>query len=457
MRVETAFAAAMETLDPKSGILVALSGGADSVCLLSLCADYAKEKRIALGAAHLNHGLRGKAADADARFCEELCKAYGIPFYTKTADVSAVAAAEKCSIETAARQVRYAFFDEVLAQEPVYDAILTAHQQNDVCETMLFHLARGSGLDGLCSIPQRRGKIFRPLLAVSRADILEYDRAHGLAFVEDESNGDLAYSRNRIRHTVLPALVDGFPAAAENMARAAKLLAADAAYLDGEAEQALAACKGARGIDTDKAKSLPVVILSRVLRKVYTAGGFSDLSAVQTEALCDLIRRGNRNFTLNLTACDAVCRGGLLRFVPKIETVGFELPLTEDRPVELPCGTALLLTTDPSPRGYEDFTRVRLAKAACIEPLAVRSRRAGDVLRRFNKTHKLKRLIGDAKCAADEKAKLFLLTSGGRTLYLRGIAIADEAFCGKEGEPPAKEPIYIFFKDKGDAICEKTL
>lgn len=455
MRVETAFAAAMETLSPAHGVLVALSGGADSVCLFSLCRAYAETRHIALGAVHLNHGLRGDAADADAAFCADLCRAAKIPFYTKTVDVSAVAKAQKLSLETAARQVRYAYFNEVLDEHAQYDAVLTAHHQNDVCETMLFHLARGSGLSGLCAIPQRRGRIFRPLLDVSRADILAYNAAMGLRFVEDATNGDLAYSRNRIRHTVLPALCEVVPACVSNMGRTAKLLAADAAYLDDAAARAAADCKTPRGLDTQKAKELPLALLARVLRTAYAESGFSDLSAVQTEALCDLIYRENQNFTLNLTASDAVCRGARLRFVPKIKNEAFDLELRVDTPLSLPCGTELLLSEDPAPRGYEDFARVRLAKDALTPPLFVRSRRAGDTLRQFGKTHKLKRLIGDAGLAADEKSKLFLVTAQGDILYVRGIATSDAAFCGKAEEPPLKSPIYIFYKDKGDAFCEK--
>ena len=215
-------------------VLCAVSGGADSVCLLDLVRRLGD---VTVLCAHFDHGIRGAESARDAAFVEALCKEWGVPFFPGRGDVPAYAAANGLSIETAAREVRYAFLERT-AKEQGADVIATAHNLNDNAETILFRMARGTGLRGLTGIPARRGRIVRPLLP--RRDIEEYLTARGIPHVEDSTNAETDAARNRIRLDVLPRLESIHPGAAAGIARMSETLAEDEAFLASLAEEKLA-------------------------------------------------------------------------------------------------------------------------------------------------------------------------------------------------------------------------
>ena len=186
-------------------VIVALSGGADSVCLLSVLLNLAKRFRIQIEAAHVNHHLRGEASNEDERFVRELCRKWGVPLTVKEADIKKVCMERKISMEEAGRDVRYAFFDELTRGVPDV-RIATAHNRNDNAETLIMHFLRGAGVDGMAGIPYIRGKIIRPILDLTRDQVEKYDRLMSLAFVTDETNRENVVTRNRIRNQLLPQL-----------------------------------------------------------------------------------------------------------------------------------------------------------------------------------------------------------------------------------------------------------
>ena len=188
-------------------VLCAVSGGADSVCLLHLLKGQAEAADFSLTAAHFDHGLRGEDSRRDAAFVAQLCRDWGVPCVTGSGDVAVEAGRRGAGLEETARDLRYAFLEEA-ADAVDADVIATAHNAGDNVETLLLHLIRGSGLQGLAGIPPRRGRLVRPLLATSRAEITAYLEAHGLPHVEDASNADPAFARNKLRHQVLPLLRD---------------------------------------------------------------------------------------------------------------------------------------------------------------------------------------------------------------------------------------------------------
>lgn len=159
------------------------------------------------GIAHLNHGLRGQEADRDAKFVEEWAQSQGIPFFGEKVDL---AREDKTNIQAAGRKARYRFLKSVATKEG-YQYIVTAHHEDDQLETVIFHALRGSGVRGLRGIPMQRENIIRPLLEFSRGDLEEYAKSTGLRWREDESNKSLKYSRNRIRHELLPQLMEKYP------------------------------------------------------------------------------------------------------------------------------------------------------------------------------------------------------------------------------------------------------
>lgn len=218
-------------------LAVAVSGGRDSVALLHYLHKNAEEAHISLSALTCCHGIR-PSAEADAAFVEELCKAWGVPLTVFRADVPARAKQSGRNLEEEGRMFRRECYQTML--DGGADAVLTAHHRDDYAETVLFRLARGTSLQGLNVFPAQKG-LLRPLLGVTRARIDEYIQENALPFREDETNADVAFSRNRIRHEVLPALERAVPGAKENLVRFAERAVRDDAFLQ---ELALREVKG---------------------------------------------------------------------------------------------------------------------------------------------------------------------------------------------------------------------
>ncbi len=192
-------------IDPNDKILVAFSGGADSTCLLHLLQKKSGLLKIKIGAAHINHLLRGDESDSDEKFCEDFCKNLGISFYSMRVNVRKESQTKSKTIEEAARDLRYKSL-ELIAIENGYNKIATAHNLNDNAETVIYNLIKGTGINGLAGIPIRREKIIRPLLNIDRNEILNYLKSNNLEFKIDSSNFDTVFRRNFLRHEVFPKL-----------------------------------------------------------------------------------------------------------------------------------------------------------------------------------------------------------------------------------------------------------
>ncbi len=206
----------------KDCVLVGLSGGADSVCLLHFLQYLAKEKHFALAAVHVNHGLRGKAANADEKFCKTLCAQLDIPLFIKKVDARAVAQKYNLSPEHGARKARYKAYEQVVKAWGATKLAL-GHHLDDQAETFLLNLLRGTKAQGLAGIPLRRPlrpgvEIVRPLLCITRAQVEEYLTQNKLSHVTDQTNFDDAYRRNWVRNTLLPLLETKQPQIREHLA-----------------------------------------------------------------------------------------------------------------------------------------------------------------------------------------------------------------------------------------------
>lgn len=294
-------------LPPSGGtMLVAVSGGRDSVCLLHYLATMPRDFSVA--AAHLDHGQR-PTAGRDVAFVRQLCRELDVPLTVERADVPALARQRGVGLEEAGRMARYDFFrrtaDSLGAQR-----IATAHHAADQAETVLLNLVRGTGMQGLAGIPPVRGRIVRPLLETSRDDIETYLKTHGLSHVEDETNRDTSLGRNRLRREVMPGLLSLHPGAAASICRTAELLRREDAFLDSLA----AAYLPQEGLSASRERllSAPEVLRLRALRLL--AGrlpvGKKDFTAAHYRALEDLCRTGG---ALSLPGgASAVCRDGAL-------------------------------------------------------------------------------------------------------------------------------------------------
>lgn len=268
--------------EPGSRTVVGWSGGADSTCLLLLLRDLGYDPI----AAHLDHGQRSESPEESRGFAA-LCDGWGVPFLGGRADVPEIAAAKGIGMEEAGREARYAFFAQALAATGS-DVAATGHTRSDLAETVLFHLARGTGMAGLAGIPAERDGVVRPLLVFSRAETLAYCEGIGYAPFEDPANEDVAGSRARIRHEAMPALEAAHPGAEAAIARTAALIGEEDRFLDGAAAAALERAElnpnGALGfltrdvevvLDRRAVEVLPRVLFRRALRLAVRAIGGS--------------------------------------------------------------------------------------------------------------------------------------------------------------------------------------
>ena len=223
-------------------ILVALSGGPDSVALFHILAQAAPVLGFELGAAHVNHGYRGQAADGDQAFSRDLARDLGIPFFTQSCDVAAQAKAAGISLEEAGRQARYAFFSTLVADQG-FTRIATGHHRDDNVEQVLMNLLRGSGLDGLAGIPALQtglceAPVIRPLLSLSKGDLLDLLSEINQDFCRDATNADTAHRRNALRHHLIPLLEERYnPRIREGLDRLSQMATQESDFLDREAEK----------------------------------------------------------------------------------------------------------------------------------------------------------------------------------------------------------------------------
>ena len=264
-------------------VLCAVSGGADSVCMLHAVLAYARARNIRVCAAHYDHGIRGEESVRDACFVATLCERLGVELVSERGDVPRYAKENRLGMEEAARQARYAFLERA-ADTLGCRLIATAHNADDNAETMIFNLTRGSGAKGLCGIPARRGRLVRPLLRVTREEIEQYLAENGLEHVEDSTNASDDYSRNLIRHAVMPRLREINPALAAVCTRTSELLRRDEDYFDAAVQSFLEKSFDGESVELSAFDDLHEAIASRVVRALWS----KSLSNAHVDAVLSL-------------------------------------------------------------------------------------------------------------------------------------------------------------------------
>lgn len=222
-------------VEKNSKITVALSGGADSVALLLSLLKIKDEEDLSfsVSACHLNHGIRDCGAVRDESFSKELCEKLSVPFYTERIDIPNLCKTQKGSVETVARNERYEFFRRA-SNHFGNSVIATAHTMSDNAETLLFNIARGTGADGICGIPPKRDIFIRPLIQLKRAEVEKFLSEQSQDYMTDETNSDEEYSRNFIRHNIVPKLKEINPAFEEAVFRLSESARCDKEYFDME-------------------------------------------------------------------------------------------------------------------------------------------------------------------------------------------------------------------------------
>lgn len=405
---------------PGSVVTAAVSGGADSTAMLHLLLSLREPLGIQVRAAHFHHHLRGPEADRDEAFCRGLCDGWGVELTCGGADVAAYAKARHLGLESAARALRYQFF------ESLGGPVATAHTADDNLETLLLHLTRGAALRGLGGIPPARGNIVRPVLCLTRAEIEAYLAENGLDFVSDSTN-DLDFCpRNRVRRHVVPALQAENPAAAEAALAAAAALRADEALLQSQADQWLEKSRLPGGLSAAILSQAPKPLRLRALRRVLEAAAPGRLTSAHLEAADALLSAG--------PSAGADLPG--LRLRREYEKLLWTAPENwEFSPFFLPFGASRPLPGGRTIRAAGPFPydgRPGLCLVLPAPPL-VRPRQSGDRLRLAHGEKSLKALMIDKKIPAARRGGVPVLESDGVIAAVWGVG-SDPRFRPQMGQ-----------------------
>lgn len=428
-------------LDYGDTVIVALSGGADSVCLLHNFSTICKKYNIKLMACHVNHHLRGKESDKDMKFCRELCRQNDIEIFIKEADVDALSKEQKLSHEECGRNVRYEFFNSL--SEKYNAKIATAHNADDNTETVIYNLTRGASLKGLSGIPKIRGSIIRPLINSTRQEIEAYCKTYGLVYVTDSTNLTDEYTRNKIRHKVIPVLKEINPSVAHTVLQMNNSLSEISEYLEKSAVLLLRIASSNDGYLTNKLNEANAVILRQAIAYLFNENGFSSYSRKHIDEVLSVIRNGGKaNLKKNLTA---VNKQGLFRIV-KLENNDFYSREVQENKSYVYKDKVISLEKVDILKYNEAHPSINYVSSEILsKKLLLRNRLAGDIIYLKDRkiTKSLKKLMNEKKVPEEKRDKLLVLACDNEVFWIEGIALSEKASV-KENH---KDCIKISFTD----------
>ena len=378
----SAFVKAQALIEPGDAVVCAVSGGADSVAMLFALYLLREKLQITLSAAHFNHGLRGEESDRDQQFVQAFCRQYDIPLHSGGGQV----VAGKKGLEAAARNARYAFFDTLPGK------IATAHTADDNAETVLMHLIRGTGLKGLGGISPQRGNIIRPMLSVTRQEVLAFLQEYHLKHIEDSSNGSDDFMRNRLRHHVMPVLKQENPKIAENMTQMALRLRQD--------EQILSSMTAGELPEIPALRQMPTALRQRYLRAFLEQSGVKEPEAEHVALAESLVYSDKPSAAANLPGGIVIARN--------YEKLEKQVAKERSRWQELPCPGCVEL---PDVRIFCEIAKEPVLQWNCFTvypsgTMVVRSRKSGDTMRLQGGSKSLKELFVDRKIPAGQRGSI---------------------------------------------------
>ncbi len=405
-----------------SGAIVGFSGGADSGALL----HYLKDRCSNLVAVHINHMIRGDEAERDEAFCKSVCEKYGVQLLVFKIDIPALAKERRKGIEETAREERYRVFKEVLRDNPHYGCIVTAHNANDNGETVVFNLARGAGINGLCGIKPVVGDVYRPLIYSTRDDIIKYCLDNNIEYVTDSTNSDTDYTRNRIRHAVMPELLKINSGFLDSCIRLGEILRQDEEYISREATSVASSLTRGQ-LPKETARALDGAVLARVLKSISQR----NLEYATIDACFSLIKNWETGKMINI-------EGGLTlklerdycAFIKTEQIRGREFfaPLTEGVNEISDTGAVICINCTLEKEGYVKDGSVRLNPEGISGSLYVRSRHEGDTVRSGGMTKKLKRILSDRHVPSHKRDLVPVICDNLGVLAIPGMVARDGAF-----------------------------
>ena len=415
-------------LENVSTVVVGLSGGADSVCLLHVLNTLKNDYKLCLLAAHVNHGIRGEEANADAVFSMNFAESLNVHFSLLKANCVEEAEESGETLEEAGRRIRYEFFD-MLCEDETY-VIATAHNSNDNLETVVFNITRGSALSGAKGIPPKRDNIIRPLIFCSRAEIEGYCKENNLSFVTDSTNLSDDYTRNRIRHNVLPELQKVNSNVVEAFTRFSESVRIDDDYLDCVAENALEnASLGECSYNTELINSLHPSIKNRVIYKVVERFSKETPDSKKINLVLSCINEKTKIQLYKNCYCET--KENVLNFFNNDNTIEYKI---EEQ--EIPCEEDFNMTFGELVVKGEYFSKTsqkindllldNLIDCDTINGnLVLRTRQEGDkiTLRKRNVTKTLKKLFIEECVLKDERDKIPVISDDNGVVWVSGFGV----------------------------------
>ncbi len=435
----------------EKGILVGYSGGADSSVLLHLLSNYCKSRGIYLHAVHVNHGIRGEEAGRDAEFCSRECEKMSVDFTLCEADIPALAKKSGRGIEEEAREYRYATFSKIIKENPRLTCIATAHNANDNAETILFNLSRGCGAKGLCGIPPIREydgiKIIRPLIYSIKRDIYGYCEENGIEYIFDSTNDDTAYTRNYIRHELMPRFEKINPSFVKGAERCSELMRRDCDYLEAETDRFLDLHLRDGKIPTDVLASVHPAIAGRAVMKMISqfSGSFSD--SFHVDEILRAVKSADNGWELSIPGkIKARIHGGNLCFLCSqgIDAAPFSIELKDginDFPER---GFAVFVfkigeesadlqkTHELLENIYKLSICARVNSDKIKQALTVRSRMNGDSYVFGSMTRRLKKLYNDRGYDKEYREKTPIFCDKEGIIWVPGFPPADRVSGGAD-------------------------
>ncbi len=443
--------AAIAGLPKNSPVLLGFSGGADSVALAHVLISHAEKYGFPLTLLHVNHGIRGEEAARDEAFCRKFAKERGLELLVYSADVPALAKERGQGLEECAREVRYAFFEQVMRERNIPLAV-TAHHADDQLETLLFRLSRGTTLRGLCGIlavrPFAGGYVVRPFLPYSRKQILEYCHENGLAYVTDSTNYDIDYARNRLRVEVTPHLEALFDDPQKRVAELTRQLQEDESFLNALTLEFLLQNLTSKGISLAALRGAAPSVRRRAL-SAY-AQNICEVSAegVHIRAMLSLVETGEGEITLPHGYCAAVEDAHLRILPPPKEPFGGSVPLSFGKTAIPGSDFQILVEASENTTKIHNLytaTSINLHLSCDImgNDLHWRTRREGDVFFFRGMHRKLRKLYLEKNIPPRLREQMPLLCDSEGIVYAPWIGVRDGY---RAGDEPVAVTVTVLIK-----------
>ena len=416
-------------------VIVALSGGADSMALAFFLNSVKNEYEITLKAAHVNHGIRGAAADADEAFVKDFCDKNDIELYVLHADIPGIAKETGETHEECGRRIRYEFFESIDDKS----LIATAHNLNDNAETLLFRIARGTGLKGMCAIPPVRGRIIRPLIGCSREEIETYCSENNISYVTDETNLSDDYTRNFIRHEILPCFEQMNPSfllAADRLIQTAR---EDEEFFKEQTDKLLRKSKSGDGYLADELKCAPLCILKRAAAAVIEAETGIKPENRHINNVVDIIKNGG-SVQIGGGYSFRIRKGVFENFTPNYENEDYSFILTEGSTdfSSYSVNASIIYKKDltDTQKIHKQMLDIFLDCDKIIGKLVIRNKRSGDVFSPsgFSGHKKLKKMFQEKGIPPEKRNSYPVVCDDKGIVAVPGLGVAKRVYVDSDSQ-----------------------